>query len=114
MKWIIEAASKRNEKSMKEKLASEMTDAMSILVGGKKTDYVAYELDPVLFKSQVAEKVAAVQLNFNPRIMKAGPIIRNINDISSDRIDCKEAVFIKKLFQKMAFPGSICIKLISM
>lgn len=59
---------------------SEMTDAMSILVGGKKTDYVAYELDPVLFKSQVAEKVAAEQLNFNPRIMKAGPII-NLNQI---------------------------------
>jgi len=29
MKWIIEAASKRNEKSMKEKLASEIADAMS-------------------------------------------------------------------------------------
>ena len=28
MKWIIEAASKRNEKSMKEKLASEITDAI--------------------------------------------------------------------------------------
>ena len=28
MKWIIEAASKRNEKSMKEKLASEITDAL--------------------------------------------------------------------------------------
>ena len=29
MKWIIEAASKRNEKSMKEKLASEIADAIS-------------------------------------------------------------------------------------
>ena len=28
MKWIIEAASKRNEKSMKEKLASEIADAL--------------------------------------------------------------------------------------
>ena len=28
MKWIIEAASKRSEKSMKEKLASEITDAI--------------------------------------------------------------------------------------
>jgi small subunit ribosomal protein S7 len=29
MKWIIEAASKRNENSMKEKLASEIADAIS-------------------------------------------------------------------------------------
>ena len=28
MKWIIEAASKRNEKSMREKLASEISDAI--------------------------------------------------------------------------------------
>ena len=28
MKWIIEAATKRNEKSMKEKLASEISDAI--------------------------------------------------------------------------------------